>query len=80
MELALDVALFKQDMRAHVHETRVKRDLASGLASGVQGIPTLFINAVRYDGDLKLAVTVPEPTTLALLALGVLVLPRRRHS
>jgi protein-disulfide isomerase len=55
MELALDVALFKQDMRAHVHETRVKRDLASGLASGVQGIPTLFINAVRYDGDLKLA-------------------------
>ena len=55
MELALDVALFKQDMRSHGHETRIKRDLASGLASGVQGIPTLFINAVRYDGDLKLA-------------------------
>lgn len=40
---------------AHVHQSRIERDLNSGLESGVQGIPTLFINGVRYDGDLKLA-------------------------
>ncbi len=54
-ELALDLALFKQDMLSHVHETRIKRDLNSGLASGVQGIPTLFISGVYYKGDMKLA-------------------------
>ena len=53
-ELALDVARIKQDMQAHIYETRIKRDLNSGLESGVQGIPTLFINGVRYEGDLKL--------------------------
>ncbi len=55
MELALDVARFKQDMQAHVHETRIKRDLDSGRDSGVHSIPTLFINAILYSGDLKLA-------------------------
>jgi protein-disulfide isomerase len=54
-ELALDMARFKQDMEAHVHQDRIKRDLNSGLESGVQGIPTLFINGIRYDGDLTLA-------------------------
>jgi protein-disulfide isomerase len=53
-ELALDMARFKQDMQAHVHVARIKRDLNSGLESGVQGIPTLFINGDRYDGALKL--------------------------
>ena len=53
--LALDVARFKQDMHAHVHQARIERDLRSGLDSGVQDIPVLFINGFRYDGDLKLA-------------------------
>jgi protein-disulfide isomerase len=55
LELALDVLRFRQDMLDHVHETRIRRDQQSGRESGVQGVPTLFINGVRYDGHLKLA-------------------------
>ena len=54
-ELALDTARFKQEMQSHIHEARIKRDLNSGLASGVQGIPTLFINGIYYEGAMKLA-------------------------
>ncbi len=55
MALSLDVARFKQDMLTHVHEPRIKRDQKSGFESGVQGIPTLFINGLYYDGAMKLA-------------------------
>lgn len=54
-ELGLDVARFKQDMHDHIHEPRIQRDVRSGRESGVQGIPTLFINGVRYEGAMKLA-------------------------
>jgi protein-disulfide isomerase/rhodanese-related sulfurtransferase len=55
LELSLDVARFKQDMSAHVHEPRIKRDQKSGFESGVQGIPTLFINNLYYAGPMRLA-------------------------
>jgi protein-disulfide isomerase len=49
------VARFKQDMSAHVHEPQIKRNQKSGFESGVQGIPTLFINGLYYDGAMRLA-------------------------
>jgi protein-disulfide isomerase/rhodanese-related sulfurtransferase len=54
-ELALDMTRFKQEMHAHAHQRRIERDQMSGLESGVQGVPALFINGIRYEGDLKMA-------------------------
>jgi len=53
-EFDLDVVRFQQEMQQHSHQRRIQRDLDSGMASGVQGIPTLFINDQRYEGELKL--------------------------
>jgi len=54
-EMALGMVRFKQDMRIYIHQSCIERDLNGGLESGVQGIPTLFINGVYYKGDMKLA-------------------------
>ena len=35
---------------AHTFIPRVKEDFASGLASGVTGTPSFFINGVRHEG------------------------------
>ncbi|GAA2552474.1 DsbA family protein [Pseudonocardia hydrocarbonoxydans] len=40
--------------RAREHHERVKRDLASGEASGVAGTPVLFLNGRRYRGPVDL--------------------------
>jgi protein-disulfide isomerase len=49
-KVGLDPERFESAMRLHIHEGRVREDLASGSASGVRGTPTLFINGIRYDG------------------------------
>jgi protein-disulfide isomerase len=36
------------------YAARVQTDLDSGIASGVQGTPTFYINGQRYDGDYDL--------------------------
>ena len=54
-ELELDMAQFKDEMDGHVHNGRINRDRQSGWDSGVRGIPTLFINGLYYDGELKLS-------------------------
>ncbi len=36
------------------YAARVKTDLESGIASGVEGTPTFYINGKRYDGDYDL--------------------------
>ncbi|WP_144113939.1 DsbA family protein [Paraburkholderia sp. BCC1886] len=33
------------------HDEQIQRDFQSGLRSGVNGTPTLFINGYRYDGN-----------------------------
>jgi protein-disulfide isomerase len=38
--------------RAGQFSARVRRDFASGVRSGVNGTPTLFLNDVRYDGPV----------------------------
>jgi protein-disulfide isomerase len=40
---------------AHTFFSRVKEDFLSGLASGVTGTPSFFINGVRHDGAWDLA-------------------------
>jgi protein-disulfide isomerase len=52
--LRLDITRFAQDMATHAHLDRVRADVESGIASGVQGTPTFFINGRRYLGSYEL--------------------------
>ena len=47
----LDVERFAADLADPALRDRVEQDLDSGLASGVNGTPTFFVNGVRYDDD-----------------------------
>jgi protein-disulfide isomerase len=49
--LGLDLAAFEEDLRRRVYAPRILEDFASGARSGVNGIPTLFLNGRRFDGD-----------------------------
>ena len=48
-ELGFDQALIESALRGDF-STRVRRDFASGVRSGVNGTPSLFVNGRRYDG------------------------------
>jgi protein-disulfide isomerase len=52
--LSLDTTRFAQDMATHAHLDRVRADVDSGIASGVEGTPTFFINGRRYVGAYEL--------------------------
>jgi protein-disulfide isomerase len=47
----LDLDRFDADLRDPVLRDRVEAHIDSGLASGVNGTPTFFLNNVRYDDD-----------------------------
>jgi NhaA family Na+:H+ antiporter len=49
-ELGLDVDRFAADMGSDETRRSVEEDIEEGLANGVTGTPTLFIDGVRYDG------------------------------
>lgn len=53
--LGLDIEKFKADMKSDAVRDRVNVDAASGLASGIQGTPTFFVNGER----------IPNPGTIA---------------
>jgi protein-disulfide isomerase len=46
----VDPKLVTMALTEHVYERNVREDFASGVRSGVNGTPTLFIENVRYDG------------------------------
>jgi protein-disulfide isomerase len=49
--LGLDTVKLKADLAGKAVPTRVRSDFKSGVRSGVNGTPTLFINGVRFDGN-----------------------------
>ncbi len=49
----LDMDEFDRDMIDHTFEDRIHADFQSGVRSGVNGTPTLFINGTRYDGPVE---------------------------
>ena len=50
-EVGLDTQRFDREMAEHAHAGRVREDQESGLASGVPGTPTFFINGARHRGS-----------------------------
>ncbi len=60
-DLSLDVPRFRRELAGRVYEPRVREDFRSGVASGVNGTPTFFINGMRYDASWEV-----EPLLAAL--------------
>jgi protein-disulfide isomerase len=52
-EVGLDVDRFGAELDSHAHAARVERDVQSGLAAGVSGTPTLFIDGRRHAGSYE---------------------------
>jgi hypothetical protein len=64
--LGLDVTRFEKDMRDHEHAGRIREDFETGLQSGVNATPTIFVNGFRHDdehtyGSLLAALKKPDP-------------------
>jgi protein-disulfide isomerase len=51
--IGLDMNRFDSDLKNHVYEEKVRADFMSGVRSGVNGTPTLFINGKRYEGPME---------------------------
>lgn len=52
--VGLDTEQFAHDLAAHAHLDRIQADMESGIASGVQGTPTFFVNGARREGSYDL--------------------------
>jgi protein-disulfide isomerase len=64
--LGLDMARFDKDMRDQEHAGRIREDFETGLQSGVNASPTIFVNGFRHDdehtyGSLLAALHKPDP-------------------
>ncbi|MDZ8032089.1 MULTISPECIES: DsbA family protein [unclassified Nostoc] len=46
--LGLDISQFLQDLSKGAYVNRINTDIESGLRSGVEAAPALFINGIRY--------------------------------
>jgi protein-disulfide isomerase len=68
VRLGLDAEQLAQDLEQRRWRPRVARDLESGMASGVGGTPTFFVNGRLHQGDYDAASLVA--------ALGATVAPR----
>jgi protein-disulfide isomerase len=49
-ELFLDIGAFREDMISDTVAKKIHEDFLGGIASGVNGTPTFFINSMRYNG------------------------------
>ena len=48
----VDASAVMEDLDAGVYRPAIQASFMSGVRSGVNGTPTLFINGVRYDGPV----------------------------
>src|SRR5260370_2200436 len=53
--LGLGLARFGKELRAHKYASLVRKDVESGILSGVRGTPTFYINGIRHEGSYDLA-------------------------
>jgi len=64
--LKLDQARFDNEMRDHAYAGRIREDFETGLQSGVNATPTIFVNGYRNDDEhtydsLLAALNKPDP-------------------
>ena len=64
-EVGLDLEDFDRELAERSHAPRVERDRESGLAAGVDGIPTLFLEGRIYRGSYDARVIAPLIESLA---------------
>lgn len=55
-ELNLDETQFSQCLSSHKYKTEVEKDYQDGLAAGVSGTPTFFVNGRRVPGVISLEI------------------------
>ncbi len=53
-DLGLDLGLLGEQLDTHAFAESVRADYRSGVQSGVDGTPALFLNGQRYEGRLRL--------------------------
>ena len=63
--LGLDGKRVASELASETHAARIRKDIQSGIRSGVNGTPTFFINGTRYDGSWE------APDLLAALEAAV---------
>jgi protein-disulfide isomerase len=87
-ELGLDVERFGRELREGVYAERVREDIRTGLASGVAGTPTLYLDGVRFDTTVGLpalltAIRRAHPAVMIAPDAGPAIdrrrIPRVRH-
>src|SRR5258707_1826075 len=54
-EAGLDLVRFTMDMKSGKYKPTVQKELDEGVAAGVQGTPTIFVNGKRYNGPIETA-------------------------
>jgi len=52
--LGIDTDKFRSEMSGHIYTSMIDRSLGEGIASGVEGTPSFFINGVRHNGSWDL--------------------------
>ncbi|MEK7508391.1 MAG: thioredoxin domain-containing protein [Patescibacteria group bacterium] len=53
-QVGLDTAVFDQCLTGKKHEKQFEKDMADGIALGVQGTPTFFVNGEKVEGAIPL--------------------------
>ena len=51
-DLGIEPARIRDALRTSTYASRVLEDVESGIASGVRGTPTFYLDDVRYDGNV----------------------------
>jgi protein-disulfide isomerase len=52
--LGIDTDKFRKEMSVHIYASQIDKSLGEGIASGVEGTPTFFINGARHNGSWDL--------------------------
>jgi protein-disulfide isomerase len=50
----IDTNKFRSEMSGHIYTSMIDKSLGEGIASGVEGTPTFFVNGVRHNGSWDL--------------------------
>jgi protein-disulfide isomerase len=73
-DLGMEVARFRDDLRAGTGTERIAEDVESADLSGVSGTPTFFVNGLRHQGAYDIA-SLKMAVKLAQVRAGIGTVP-----